>query len=67
MDNLPHNHDNSGCLFDGNQYRSFYAVNDNEDSQLSRVNRNYHILIITIDRKGRSCVEEFTYFTVINW
>ena len=43
-----------------------YVVVGNQESQLLCVNHNYHVLIIAIIyRKGKLCVKEFTYFTLI--
>ena len=49
------------------QYHAFYVIKDNRGSQLSCVNWSYSVLLVIIDRKGRLCAEEFTYFTVANW
>lgn len=50
MGNQPHNHDNRDYY---NEYHAFNAVNDNRESQLSCVKQNYHVLIITTERKDR--------------
>lgn len=42
-------------------------MKDNWGSQLSCANWSYCVLLVAIDRIGRSCAEEFTYFTVANW